>query len=255
MHRSRKKNPQDNTPTSAMLKFPIRLNRYLAHAGICSRRQADQFILDGKVTVNKKMINKLGQVVQQDDVVTFEGKRVYAEQPVYILFNKPKDCITTMHDPQGRKTVMHFLASCKERVYPVGRLDRNTTGLLLFTNDGALADQLSHPSNKVKKIYHVGLNKPITKQDFNQIASGITLEDGLIKVDEVALIDETQKNLGVEIHSGKNRIVRRIFEHLGYDVVKLDRVVYAGLTKKNLPRKKWRYLPKQEVIKLKYFKS
>jgi 23S rRNA pseudouridine2605 synthase len=227
----------------------IRLNRFIANAGICSRREADQYIQSGIVTVNGKTVTELGTKVLRTDEVAFDGKKLIAEKKVYLLLNKPKNYITTTDDPHAEKTVMELVAgACPEHIYPVGRLDRNSTGLLLFTNDGEMAKRLSHPSHLNKKIYQVTLDKPLTKKDLEQIASGVELEDGLIAADEINYIDaEDKTEIGIEIHSGKNRIVRRIFENLGYTVKKLDRVYYAGLTKKNLPRGKWRFLSPQEV--------
>lgn len=227
-----------------------RLNRYIANAGICSRREADRLIESGAVSINGKIVTELGTKVSASDVVNYGGQTLRKEKPVYILLNKPKDYITTLDDPQGRKTVMTLIAdACRERVYPVGRLDRATTGLLLFTNDGDMAKKLVHPRFGVKKIYHVELDKAITKVDMDKIAAGLELEDGIAKVDAIALEGNgaDKKSLGIEIHSGKNRIVRRIFESLGYDVRKLDRVYFAGLTKKDIPRGRWRFLTQMEV--------
>ena len=231
----------------------IRLNRYVANSGVCSRREADKYISMGLITVNGKVITELGSKVTARDVVKFDGRRLTAEQKVYILLNKPRDFVTTTEDPHSDKTVMDLIKNaCTERVYPVGRLDKTTTGLLLFTNDGDLSKRLTHPSHNVKKIYQVTLDKPVIKNDLRQIAEGIKLEDGIIAADAVSYIDAGKKDeLGIEIHSGKNRIVRRIFEHLGYKVKKLDRVYFAGLTKKNLPRGKWRFLSRQEISFLK----
>lgn len=232
---------------------PIRLNKYLANAGVCSRREADEFIETGAVTVNGEIVKELGTKVKRSDEVKFNGELVSIEKKVYVLLNKPKDCVTTMDDPQERQTVMDFVKNaCDERIYPVGRLDRKTTGVLLLTNDGDLASKLTHPKYDKKKIYHVTLDKNIVKADLEKIAEGIELEDGLIKADEVGYTDEFKRNqVGIEIHSGKNRIVRRIFESLGYRVTKLDRVYFAGLTKKGLRRGQWRYLSEQEVSFLK----
>ncbi len=233
----------------------IRLNKYIANAGVCSRREADKLIQNGEIKVNGKVIEELGYQVKKTDKVTYKGKKLNPEKLVYVLLNKPKNFITTTEDPQERRTVMHLVAkACSERIYPVGRLDRNTTGLLLLTNDGELAKKLSHPSYGVQKLYQVDLDKPITDKDFLSIQQGVMLEDGLAKVDEIGLVNETRKSLGVQIHIGRNRIVRRIFEHLGYQVVRLDRVMYAGLTKKDLPRGTWRFLDEKEVVKLKYLK-
>ena len=228
---------------------PIRLNKFLANAGICSRREADEFITAGVVSVNGVVVTELGTKVKRTDEIKFHDQPVNIERKVYVLLNKPKDCVTTSDDPQERKTVMDFVkGACKERIYPVGRLDRNTTGVLLLTNDGDLASKLTHPKYLKKKIYHVYCDKNVTKADLDQIVSGITLDDGEIQADAVSYASETDKSqVGIEIHSGKNRIVRRIFEALGYRVIKLDRVYFAGLTKKGLRRGDWRYLTEQEV--------
>ena len=219
---------------------PIRLNKFLANAGVCSRREADEFITAGVVSVNGEVVTELGTKIKRADVVKFHDETVSIERKVYVLLNKPKDCVTTSDDPQARLTVMDLVkGACAERIYPVGRLDRNTTGVLLLTNDGDLASKLTHPKYLKKKIYHVYLDKNLTKADMDQIAAGIQLEDGEIHADAISYSDE--------IHSGKNRIVRRIFESLGYKVVKLDRVFFAGLTKKGLRRGEWRYLTEQEV--------
>ncbi|QHS55596.1 rRNA pseudouridine synthase [Mucilaginibacter sp. 14171R-50] len=233
----------------------IRLNRYIANAGICSRRKADELIAAGVVSVNGEVISELGHKVDPlKDLVRYNGEALKREKMVYVLLNKPKDYITTTDDPQERRTVMHLVEKAsRERIYPVGRLDRNTTGLLLMTNDGDLADKLSHPRNSVTKLYLVELNKALSQGDLNKIEFGIELEDGIIKPDSVSYVaGGTKKEIGIQIHSGKNRIVRRIFESLGYDVVKLDRSVYANLTKKDLPRGRWRYLDEKEVIQLKH---
>ena len=228
---------------------PIRLNKFLANAGICSRREADEFITAGVVSVNGVVVTELGTKVKRTDEIKFHDQPVNIERKVYVLLNKPKDCVTTSDDPQERKTVMDFVkGACKERIYPVGRLDRNTTGVLLLTNDGDLASKLTRPKYLKKKIYHVYCDKNVTKADLDQIVSGITLDDGEIHADAVSYASETDKSqVGIEIHSGKNRIVRRIFEALGYRVIKLDRVYFAGLTKKGLRRGDWRYLTEQEV--------
>lgn len=228
---------------------PIRLNKFLANAGICSRREADEFITAGVVSVNGEIVTELGTKVKRSDEVKFHDQPVSIERKVYVLLNKPKDCVTTSDDPQERKTVMDFVkGACKERIYPVGRLDRNTTGVLLLTNDGDLASKLTHPKFLKKKIYHVYCDKNVTKADLDQIVQGITLDDGEIHADAISYASDTDKSqVGIEIHSGKNRIVRRIFESLGYKVVKLDRVYFAGLTKKGLRRGDWRYLTEQEV--------
>lgn len=232
----------------------IRLNRYIANAGICSRREADKLIEAGVIKVNGKIITQLGTKVFPGDKVMYGDQTLNAEKPVYILLNKPKDYITTADDPQGRKTVMDLVKNAtRERIYPVGRLDRNTTGLLLFTNDGELATKLTHPKNNIKKIYHVVTDKNVTKEDLQKLKQGIELEDGFIKVDDVQFVGDSRnkRDIGVEIHSGKNRIVRRMFEHLGYKIIKLDRVMFAGLTKKDLPRGKYRMLSQQEINFLK----
>lgn len=233
----------------------IRLNRYIANSGLCSRREADEFISMGLVTVNGKVVTELGYKVNRTDEVRYEDKVLRAEKSVYILMNKPKGYITTTKDPKERSTVMHILGNTvKERVYPVGRLDRNTTGLLLLTNDGDLADKLMHPSYKIKKVYKVELDRPITKADFKKIREGVHLEEGKAIVDDLAIISDDGKSLGIELHIGWNRVVRRIFESLQYVVVKLDRSLYAGLDKKDLPRGHWRFLTKEEVILLKHYK-
>lgn len=231
----------------------IRLNRYIANAGICSRREADDLISSGQISVNGKIVAEMGYKVRPTDVVKYGKKALNPEKMVYILINKPKDYITTTDDPEERKTVLDLIAgACSERVYPVGRLDRNTTGLLLLTNDGELAEKLTHPSSGIKKIYQAEIDKPITTEDFEQLQAGVELEDGFIRPDEVGLVTPDAQVVGLEIHSGRNRIVRRMFEHLGYEVQKLDRTVFAGLNKKDLPRGKWRFLTEKEVIKLKF---
>lgn len=232
----------------------IRLNRYIANAGICSRRKADELIEAGVISVNGEVVTELGTKVDPaKDEVRYNGERLKREKMVYVLLNKPKDFITTTDDPQARRTVMDLVAKAsRERIYPVGRLDRNTTGLLLLTNDGYLSEKLSHPRNRISKLYAVELNKNLTQGDFNKIAFGLELEDGFIKPDDISYIQGSSKReVGIQIHSGKNRIVRRIFEHLGYEVLKLDRVVYANLTKKDLPRGHWRYLDEREIMQLK----
>lgn len=228
---------------------PIRLNKFLANAGVCSRREADEFITAGVVSVNGQVVTELGTKIKRGDEVKFHDQAVSIERKIYVLLNKPKDTVTTSDDPQARRTVMDLVkGACEERIYPVGRLDRNTTGVLLLTNDGDLASKLTHPKYLKKKIYHVHLDKNLTKADMEQIAAGIELEDGEIHADAISYTDENKKDdVGIEIHSGKNRIVRRIFESLGYKVVKLDRVYFAGLTKKGLRRGDWRYLTEQEV--------
>ena len=228
---------------------PIRLNKFLANAGVCSRREADEFIAAGVVSVNGVVVTEMGTKIKRTDEVKFHDQPITVERKTYILLNKPKDCVTTSDDPQARKTVMDYVKdACKERIYPVGRLDRNTTGVLLLTNDGDLASKLTHPKFLKKKIYHVYCDKNVTKADLDQIAAGITLEDGEIHADAISYASETdKKQVGIEIHSGKNRIVRRIFESLGYKVTKLDRVYFAGLTKKGLKRGDWRFLTEMEV--------
>ena len=228
---------------------PLRLNKYLANAGVCSRREADNFIQAGLVTVNGTIVTELGTKITRNDDVRFNGERVNPERKVYILLNKPKDCVTTVDDPQERKTVLDCLqGACKERIYPVGRLDRNTTGVLLLTNDGDMASKLTHPKFMKKKIYHVYCDKNVAMSDMTLLVNGLELEDGKAYADEVTYVNEADRSqIGLEIHSGKNRIVRRMMEHLGYKVVKLDRVLFAGLTKKNLKRGDWRFLTEQEV--------
>jgi 23S rRNA pseudouridine2605 synthase len=233
----------------------IRLNKYIANSGISSRREADELIKMGLVSVNGKVISELGYKVKPTDEVRYEDRVIRAEKPVYILLNKPKGFLTTTEDPQERKTVMHIIgSSVKERIYPVGRLDRNTTGLLLLTNDGDLADKLMHPSFDVRKVYKVELDKPLTKKDFQTITEGVRLEEGRATVDDLAIVSEDGRTVGIELHIGWNRVVRRIFESLGYEVQKLDRTAYAGLDKKELARGQWRFLNKQEIIHLKHFK-
>ena len=230
----------------------IRLNRFVAQSGLCSRREADEFIAAGLVSVNGVIVTELGTKVWPTDVVKFNDERLQGEKNVYLVLNKPKGYVTTLEDDHADKTVMELVqGACKERIYPVGRLDKNSLGLLLFTNDGDITRQLTHPSLRKKKIYEVTLDKPLTRADFEQLAEGITLEDGDIYFDEISYIKDDKKSVGVEIHSGRNRIVRRMFEHLDYKVTKLDRVYYAGLTKKNLKRGAWRFLTSDEVARLK----
>ncbi|MFW5831999.1 MAG: pseudouridine synthase [Prolixibacteraceae bacterium] len=231
----------------------MRLNRYIANAGVCSRREADKYIQAGVVTVNGKTVTELGVKVKPEDDVRFDGRRLNPEQKVYLLLNKPKGFVTTTEDPHAERTVMDLVENaCSERIYPVGRLDKTTTGLLLFTNDGDLSKKLTHPGHKMKKIYQVSLDKPVTKNHILQIAEGVELDDGMIAADAVSYIHPDDKTeVGIEIHSGKNRVVRRIFENLGYRVKKLDRVYFAGLTKKRLPRGKFRFLSKNEIQFLK----
>lgn len=241
----------------------MRLNKFLAHAGIASRRKADELIAEGKVKVNGEVIKEMGYRVKIADKITFDDKRITPETKVYILLNKPKDCITTTTDERDRKTVLDLIKAAytqikstkKPRLYPVGRLDRNTTGVLLITNDGELAQNLTHPSKEIKKIYHAVLDKSLKLDDYERIKHGVVLEDGIAEVTEVAYTNPKNKaEVGIEIHSGKNRIVRRIFESLGYDVIKLDRVYFGGLTKKDIPRGRWRFLDEEEVRRLKHFK-
>jgi 23S rRNA pseudouridine2605 synthase len=240
-------------PMPSFNEDAIRLNKFLSNAGVASRREADVLIQTGVVSVNDQIILELGYKIKPGDVVKYDGQTINAETKRYVLLNKPKDFITTMDDPLGRKTVMSLVKkACKERIYPVGRLDRETTGLLLFTNDGDLAKKLTHPKYKASKIYHVEANKAVTLEDVEKMKTGITLEDGIIKCDHVEFIENGgSREIGVELHSGKNRVVRRIFESLGYEVVKLDRVKFASLTKKDLPRGFYRHLTEKEVSFLK----
>lgn len=253
----------EKAPTMRSRKSPavqkddglIRLNRYISNAGICSRRKADELIAAGVVSVNGEVVSELGHKIDPaNDQVRYNGELLKREKKIYVLLNKPKDYITTTDDPQERRTVMQLVEKAsRERIYPVGRLDRNTTGLLLMTNDGDLADKLSHPKNGITKIYNVELNKSLSQGDLNKIQFGLELEDGMIKPDAVSYVTGgSKREIGIQIHSGKNRIVRRIFEHLGYEVVKLDRVVYGNLTKKDLPRGRWRYLEEHELIQIKH---
>ncbi|RIV44159.1 pseudouridine synthase [Flagellimonas pelagia] len=248
--------PKKAVPPKKSNPDEIRLNRYIANAGICSRREADTYIAAGNVTVNGKPVTEMGYKVKRSDDVRFDGKRLSMEKKEYILLNKPKNFITTTSDEKGRRTVMELISSASNaRLLPVGRLDRNTMGLLLFTNDGDLTKKLTHPKHGVRKIYHVHLDKSLSVADLHKIEAGLELEDGPIEVDSISFIQGAPKReLGIEIHSGRNRIVRRIFEHLGYEVTKLDRVIFAGLTKKDLPRGHWRHLTEQEVINLKMIK-
>ncbi|WP_372751770.1 pseudouridine synthase [Labilibaculum sp.] len=233
----------------------LRLNKYISNTGACSRREADKRIADGRITVNGEIVKEVGTKVNVKDTVCMDGKQLQAEAKVYLVLNKPKDFVTTLDDPLGRKTVLDLIKNaCSERVYPVGRLDRMTTGVLLFTNDGDLTKRLTHPSYNKKKIYHAFLNRPISQEELDQVSTGLELEDGEIKADAISFADANDKTqVGIEIHSGKNRIVRRIFEHLGYEVEKLDRVFFAGITKKNIPRGKWRFLSEKEVQMLKIY--
>lgn len=231
----------------------IRLNKYIASTGVCSRREADEFIQAGLITVNGKLVTELGVKVSSADLVKYNGETLREEKKVYILMNKPKDYVTTVEDPHAKKTVLELVrGACKERVYPVGRLDRNTTGVLLLTNDGEITKRLTHPKFEKLKIYHVYLNRNLKQGDMDKVASGITLEDGFIKADSISYADPVdKKQVGIEIHSGRNHIVRRIFESLGYEIAKLDRVYFAGLTKKNLRRGEWRFLSEKEIAMLK----
>jgi len=241
------------TETPASQKNEVRLNKYMANSGLCSRREADKLILTGSVTVNGRKVTELGTKITPGDEVKFKGRKLIPEKNVYILMNKPKDVITSTEDPQGRKTVFSIIRSKPdERIYPVGRLDRMTTGVLLLTNDGDLTKKLTHPKYQKKKIYQVSLNKNLNRKDMEKIAEGITLDDGLIQSDSISYVDpDDKREIGIEIHSGRNRIIRRIFESLDYRVEKLDRVYFAGLTKKGLTRGKWRYLTDKEISVLK----
>jgi len=251
--RSESQSPKTTEKPKSEPSDLIRLNKFISNAGICSRRDADTLIEKGEITVNGVVIKELGSRVKPTDTVKYKNKVLRKENHIYVLLNKPKDFITTMEDPDNRKTVMDLVKNAStERIYPVGRLDRNTTGLLLFTNDGELAEYLTHPSNKVKKIYQADLNLPISEEHFNAIKRGIELEDGPVKVDDIQILSKDRTILGIEIHEGRNRIVRRLFEHFNYEVERLDRVMYAGLTKKDLTRGKWRVLNSKEVINLKY---
>ena len=227
----------------------IRLNKFVANSGVCSRREADKYIEAGLITVNGKVVTELGTKVSPTDDIRFSGERLKGEKKVYIVMNKPKNFVTTTSDPHAEKTVMDLISTelCKERVFPVGRLDKATTGVLMFTNDGALAEKLTHPAYRVRKIYYVTLDKNLKKTDFDAVLEGITLDDGPIAADALSYVNGMQSEVGIEIHSGRNRIVRRIFEHLGYKVKKLDRVYFAGLTKKNLRRGQWRFLNEEEL--------
>lgn len=258
---SRNRAGEENTRPAPAIKRAapaeqMPLNKYLAHAGICGRREAAELVKKGLVKVNGAVIMEPGHKVMPRDEVKYNGKKIFPSRDlVYILLNKPKDYITTTDDERGRKTVLQLVSrATTERVYPVGRLDRNTSGVLLLTNDGELAQKLTHPSNQVKKVYSVTLNRPLEKKDFDKILAGIVLEDGPAQVDAMAFSNQKDRSeVGIEIHSGKNRVVRRIFEHLGYEVKNLDRVIFAGLTKKNIERGKWRFLSEKEVRDLKYF--
>ncbi|WP_066631627.1 pseudouridine synthase [Labilibacter marinus] len=237
---------------SSSPKEEIRLNKFIANAGVCSRREADKLIAEGLIQVNDEVIISVGTKVKLSDKVVYEGRELNAEKLVYVLLNKPKNFVTTLSDPHATHKVIDLVKhACTERIYPVGRLDKMTTGVLLLTNDGDLAKQLTHPSHEHRKIYHAFLDKEITQEDLDKIAEGFELEDGFIKSDKISLVQGNAMEVGIEIHSGKNRIVRRIFAHLGYEVVKLDRVYFSGLTKKDVPRGKWRMLTKKEVTFLK----
>jgi len=266
IHKSEHSNDKTNRPKPSIKKRQkteysgfnndgyMRLNKYIAKSGVCSRREADKLIATGVITVNGKLVTELGHKVHRSDRVVMDGQLLTAEKLHYILLNKPKGFITTTDDPQERRTVMSLIENATDdRVYPVGRLDMKTTGLLLFTNDGDLAKKLTHPKHRVRKVYQVSLDKALTKNDMQKIVDGLMLEDGEIIVDKVAYVEgqSNKKEIGIQIHSGRNRIVRRIFEHLGYEVVRLDRVVFAGLTKKDLPRGKWRWLSAKEIDFLK----
>ncbi len=281
MRNKRPRNQKDGAKSSAMRKFKlgkkiqeqrfersakqekdeqakagVRLNKYIANAGICSRREADELISAGFVQINDKVVTELGTRVMPKDKVKYKGKEIKPEKNVYILMNKPKDFITTVDDPRGRKTVMDLVRNaCSERVYPVGRLDRMTTGVLLLTNDGDLAKKLTHPSHEVRKIYQVRTAENLSKGDLVKLATGVELEDGEVKADDVAFINDQFNEIGIEIHSGKNRVIRRMFEAIGHQVVKLDRVYFAGLTKKQLIRGKFRFLSPKEVQNLKMLGS
>ncbi len=232
----------------------VRLNKYIADAGVCSRREADKLIQEGLIKVNGEVVTTMGYKVEPNDVVHYGKRKLSRQKYVYVLLNKPKDTITTTDDPEGRKTVLDLVsAAAQERIYPVGRLDRDTTGLLLLTNDGELSQKLAHPSFEIPKIYQVDLDRPLTREDYEQLVQGLTLEDGVAQLDEIFLLNKEKTSVGLKIHLGRNRIIRRIFETLGYQVYKLDRTMYAELTKKDLKRGRWRYLTEKEVIRLKYF--
>lgn len=241
---SKPKNTQPKNPSDG-----VRLNKYIANSGICSRREADMYIEQGSVTVNGTLVTEMGYKVQPTDVVRFDGTTISPEKKRYVLLNKPKNYITTMEDDRGRKTVMELVANAsEERIYPVGRLDRNTTGLLLFTNDGELAKKLTHPKHNVRKLYHASLDRKLELKDLHKLQGDVVIEGRKVFIDAVSYVEgESKTEVGIEIHSGRNRIVRKIFEHIGYKVIKLDRVIFAGLTKKNLPRGRWRELTSQEV--------
>ena len=249
-----RKDIRKDTPKQRLVEpTEIRLNKYISNSGICSRREADTYIKSGSATVNGKVITEMGYKVKLDDEVRFDGSLISPEAKKYVLLNKPKNFITTMDDERGRKTVMDLVGGAtKERIYPVGRLDRNTTGLLLFTNDGEMAKKLTHPKHNVRKLYHASLDKKLAIKDLQKIAANFVLEGKMVFVDAISYIENQSKTeVGIEIHSGRNRIVRKIFEHFGYTVVKLDRVIFSGLTKKNLSRGHWRHLTQQEINNLK----
>ncbi|MBL4625614.1 MAG: rRNA pseudouridine synthase [Flavobacteriales bacterium] len=244
---------RESTPTQAEMGL-VRLNKYIANSGVCSRREADKLIATGVVKINGKVVTEMGVKVSPGDVVHFGDDKVVKEKPMYLLLNKPKGYITTVTDPQKRKTVLDLVGkACKERLYPVGRLDKDTTGLLLFTNDGDLTKKLTHPKYQIKKVYHVVLHKNVTKAHLEKMLTGIELEDGFVKADEVSYVGDgkDKKQIGIELHSGKNRVIRRMMEALGYTVTKLDRVYFAGLTKKDVPRGKHKFLTSQEISMLK----
>lgn len=252
IQKPRTPNPVLNTPYIPMERTTMRLNKFIANAGICSRREADGLITNGLVSINGEVVKVLGTKVEPTDVVTYKGKKLSLSSKVYLLLNKPKDYITTTNDPENRRTVMELVNNTgTDRVFPVGRLDRNTTGVLLFTNDGELMQNLIHPSANVEKVYSAVLDKALTPKDLDQLVSGVTLEDGEMHADRIALIDHDDKRrVGIEIHSGRNRIIHRMFEHLGYKVLRLDRVLFAGLDKRNLKRGDWRFLNEKEIRNL-----
>lgn len=255
--RPKRQKPAKGKPVEPVEFEEMALNKYLAHCGLCSRRKAVEFIEKGWVTVNGEVADKPYMRVKQGDAVVYDGKKLLPETTLrYVLLNKPKNCITSLSDPDGRPTVAELVdGACPERIFPVGRLDRNTTGLLLLTNDGELAKKLSHPSHEIRKLYYATLDKPISEPEIERILAGLELEDGLAPVDACGFVEGGKGlKVGIEIHIGRNRIVRRIFEHLGYQVLKLDRMLYASLTKKGLPVGRWRHLSEEEVIHLKYFK-
>jgi 23S rRNA pseudouridine2605 synthase len=243
-----------NVRNKIKVRESLRLNQFIAKAGVCSRREADDLIKEGHIKVNNEVVTEMGYQVKKTDKIFYKNTRLHIEKMVYVLLNKSKNHVTTTSDPEERKTVLDLVKdAATERIYPVGRLDRNTTGLILLTNDGDLAQKLAHPSNKIPKIYQAELDRPILQEDFDKLFKEIELKDGPVKIDQVAVVTADNKVLGIEIHSGRNRIIRRIFEHLGYEVVKLDRTAYAGLDKKNIGRGEWRYLTEKEVIRIKYF--